>query len=197
MKPDFSKMDGLVPAVVQDSATLEVLMVGFMNEEAFEQTLKDKRVTFWSRSRKRLWQKGETSQSFLDVMDVKLDCDEDTVLVLVRPAGPTCHTGERSCFGQSSRRIGFLGALDRVIRDRQKKMPEGSYTTSLFKDGLEQILAKVEEESEEVVRAAREETLERLTEESGDLLYHWLVLLVEKKVSLEDVMKILEERHKE
>ena len=194
---NFDKLDGLIPAVVQDVATREVLMVGFMNKAALEKTLADKRVTFWSRTKQRLWQKGEESGNFLNVCDIKVDCDQDTILILAKPMGPTCHTGSRTCFGENSRGIGFLGALFDLIQLRKKERPKGSYTTSLFDEGLPKILEKVEEESEEVVRAAREETQERLAEETADLLYHTWVLLAEKNVSLEEVVAVLERRAKE
>jgi len=191
---NFDKLNGLIPAVVQDVATREVLMVGFMNKAALEKTLADQRVTFWSRTKQRLWQKGEESGNFLKVRDIKVDCDQDTILVLAEPMGPTCHTGERTCFGENSRGIGFLGALFDLIQWRKQERPKGSYTTSLFEKGLPEILAKVEEESEEVCRAGREETQERLAEETADLLYHTWVLLAEKKVSLEEVVAVLEKR---
>lgn len=193
---NYDKLNGLIPAVVQDVATREVLMVGFMNKAALEKTLADKRVTFWSRTKQRLWQKGEESGNFLKVRDIKVDCDRDTILVLAEPEGPTCHIGSRTCFGENSRGIGFLGALFTLIQLRKKERPKGSYTTSLFDEGLPKILAKVEEESEEVVRAAREETQERLAEETADLLYHTWVLLAEKEVSLEEVVAVMEKRAK-
>jgi phosphoribosyl-AMP cyclohydrolase / phosphoribosyl-ATP pyrophosphohydrolase len=195
MTIDFKKMGGLVPAVIQDVDSREVLMVGFMNQVALDKTQETGKVTFWSRTKERLWQKGETSGNVLNVVSIKEDCDQDTLLILATPNGPTCHTGERTCFGDNDRGIGFLGALAEVVTDRKKNMPEDSYTTSLFKDGLSQILAKVEEESEEVIRAAREETPQRLAEESGDLLYHLLVLLEEKSVDLNAVMDVLQSRH--
>lgn len=194
---NFEKMNGLVPAVVQDVSTREVLMMGFMNREALVRTLEDGKATFWTRTKNRFWTKGETSGNFLMVEEVRSDCDNDSILVLARPAGPTCHTNERSCFGEKSRGVGFLGKLFDVIQSRKVMMPEGSYTTSLFKGGIEEILAKVEEESEEVIRASREETQARLVEETGDLLYHLMVLLVEKKISLDDVMQLLEMRQAE
>lgn len=194
---DFDKQGGLVPAVVQDAVTRQVLMVGFMNREALEQTIRDQRVTFWSRTKGRLWQKGEESGNFLNVEDLRVDCDNDTLLILARPEGPTCHTGQTSCFGEGAPNdVSFLATLFTLIQARKRDLPEGSYTTSLFKDGLTQIMAKVEEESEEVVRAAREETQQRLREESGDLLYHLFVLLVEKGVTLAEVIEVLEQRHR-
>lgn len=194
MTIDFQKMNGLVPAIVQDVATREVLMLGYMNEEAFEQTQSSGFVTFWSRSKERLWQKGETSGNVLKVCEVRADCDQDAILVLAEPQGPTCHTGIRSCFGEEDLGVGLLSELEAVIRSRKQEMPEGSYTTSLYKEGLPKILEKVEEESDEVIQAAQKEGPERLAEESGDLLYHLMVLLAEQKISLEEVFKVLRKR---
>ena len=193
---NFEKMGGLVPAVVQDVSTREVLMVGFMNKEALRKTLDTKKITFWSRSKQRLWQKGETSGNVLGLVEMRVDCDQDTILVLVRPSGPTCHKGERSCFGEGSRGPGFLGALSDLIMSRKTKASKNSYTVSLFNEGLDKIIEKVEEESAEVVKAARVETKERLAEESGDLLYHLFVLLAEKEVSFDEVIRVLEKRRK-
>jgi phosphoribosyl-ATP pyrophosphohydrolase/phosphoribosyl-AMP cyclohydrolase len=170
-------------------------MVGFMNEEAFEKTKQDQRVTFWSRTKGRLWQKGEESGHFLNVVEMSLDCDEDTLLILAKPEGPTCHTGARSCFSLQSRGIGFLGYLFGLIESRRLERPKGAYTTALFEGGLPAISAKVEEEAEEVVRAAREETDRRVAEEASDVLYHLWVLLAVRNISLKDVVDVLEERH--
>ncbi|MBT5016312.1 bifunctional phosphoribosyl-AMP cyclohydrolase/phosphoribosyl-ATP diphosphatase HisIE [Candidatus Peregrinibacteria bacterium] len=191
---NFEKMKGLIPAVVQDVATREVLMVGFMNEEAYERTRVTSEVWFWSRTKQRLWKKGETSGNVLQVKELWEDCDQDTLLILVEPAGPTCHTGKRSCFGETFRGMGFLGALERCLEARKKDLPSGSYTTSLYKGGVEAILAKVEEESLEVLQAARVETKQRLKEEVADLVYHLGVLLVFQGLSFEDVMEELEKR---
>ena len=205
-KLDFTKCDGLLPAVIQDSDTKAVLMLGFMNEEASKKTIKDGRVTFYSRTKKRLWQKGETSGNFLNVVSISQDCDNDTLLIMVKPVGPTCHTGDYSCFegiekekktldeNSSNCDFAFFKVLFNLIEQRKREMPEGSYTTSLFKDGLDQILAKVEEESDEVIEAAKNETKLRLIEESCDLLYHMMVLLVEKDVGLADIVEELEKR---
>ncbi len=192
---NFKKLNGLIPAVIQDQKTREVLMVGFMNEEALNKTQATQEVWFWSRTKQRLWKKGETSGNVLQVCEMRTDCDEDTLLVLVKPAGPTCHTGRRSCFGEESRGLGFLGALERLLEIRKKELPQNSYTTSLFKGGLSAILDKVEEESAEVIQAARQETKQRLIEESADLFYHLTVLLAQKELSLEDVMQELEKRN--
>lgn len=192
-KIDFEKMGGLIPAIIQDSQSLEVLMLGFMNNEALEKTMADGKVTFFSRSKDRLWQKGESSGNFLNVVDMNVDCDQDTILIMAKPEGPTCHRGERSCFGES--KFDLL-QLFQLISERKKEMPSGSYTTSLFEEGLEKILSKVEEESEEVTRAARFEGKQRLIEESCDLLYHLFVLLSNEEIAMEDISQELKKRHK-
>lgn len=192
---DFKKMDDLVPAVVQDFMTREVLMVGFMNEDALAKTRATGEVWFWSRKRQCLWKKGETSGNYLTVQEIRVDCDEDTVLVLAEPNGPTCHTGARTCFGEEARGPGFLGELERCLCARKKDLPRDSYTASLFKGGDEAILAKVEEESLEVIKAARRETDQRLIEESADLIYHLMVLLTQKGLSINDVSRELEKRN--
>ena len=192
---DFSKLDGLVPAVIQDAQTGAVLMVGFMNDEAYEKTQADEKVTFFSRSKKRLWQKGEESGHYLGVVSIELDCDRDTLLIKANPAGPTCHTGKYSCFDSQAENYDFLQDLSNLITQRKNELPEGSYTTSLFNEGLDQIKAKVEEESAEVVQAATNETNQRLAEESGDLIYHLLVLLAEKGVDYSDVISVLKKRN--
>ncbi|MFA7686188.1 MAG: bifunctional phosphoribosyl-AMP cyclohydrolase/phosphoribosyl-ATP diphosphatase HisIE [Candidatus Gracilibacteria bacterium] len=196
MKLNFKKLNGLVPAIIQDSCTQQVLMLGFMNEEAYKKTLKSRRVTFWSRTKKRLWQKGETSGNFLEVVKIKVDCDNDTLLILAKPNGPTCHTGKYSCFGDKENNTMFLNELFELIKDRKQNMPVDSYTTFLFNRGLNGIIKKVGEESLEVIIAAKSETKKRLIEESGDLLYHLLVLLAEKEVEINDIMKELLKRHK-
>lgn len=194
MSPNFEK-SSLLPAIIQNASTREVLMLGVMNQEAFEKTQATKRVWFYSRSKQRLWQKGETSGNILEVIEIRLDCDADAILVLVQPQGPTCHTLQRSCFGEKTLSVGFLGQLMEVISQRKKDLPQGSYTTQLFRDGLEQIVAKVEEESEEVVRAARTESDQRVAEEAGDLLYHLFVLLAQRGVGIDQVIEVLEGRH--
>ena len=192
-KLDFSKLSGLVPAVVQDAETLQVLMLGFMNKEALEKTLSEGRVTFFSRGKNRLWQKGETSGNFLKVVEIKVDCDSDSLLILAKPEGPTCHTGTESCFGKSK----FdLTQLFKLIKERKMKMPENSYTSSLFSDGLDKIIAKIEEEAGEVVRAAKSEGKQRLVEESCDLFYHLFVLLNNEDITIADIKKELNNRHK-
>ena len=192
-KLDFSKLNGLVPAIVQDVETLQVLMLGFMNKEALEKTLSEGRVTFFSRSRNHLWQKGETSGNFLKVIEIKADCDNDSLLIFAKPEGPTCHTGTESCFGKSE----FdLLQLFKLIKERKRTMSENSYTSSLFSAGLDKIIAKIEEETEEVVRAAKTEGKQRLIEESCDLLYHLFVLLNNKNVTIADIQEELKKRHK-
>lgn len=191
-KLDFSKFNGLVPAVVQDAETLQVLMLGFMNKKALEKTLMDRKVTFFSRSKNRLWQKGETSGNFLKVIEIKTDCDNDSLLILAKPEGPTCHTGNQSCFEKPP----FdLMQLFQLIKERKKTMPENSYTSSLFRAGFDKIIAKIEEESEEVVRAAKSEGKQRLIEESCDLLYHLFVLLNNEDITIADIQEEVKKRH--
>ncbi|MBU4481347.1 bifunctional phosphoribosyl-AMP cyclohydrolase/phosphoribosyl-ATP diphosphatase HisIE, partial [Patescibacteria group bacterium] len=178
---NFQKMGGIIPAIIQDVKTKDVLMLGFMNDEALKRTIKQKRVTFWSRSKKRLWEKGETSGNKLEVVSIKDDCDKDALLVFVKPQGPVCHTGKYSCFGIKKReQLEFLQGLYDLLIERKKVLPKNSYAAFLFKRGLTKILEKVEEESGEVIQAAKKETRARLIEESADLFYHLLVLLVEK-----------------
>ncbi len=194
---DFDKLGGLVPAIVQDAATRQVLMLGFMNREALERTLRDRLATFWSRSRNTIWQKGETSGNTLEVLDIAVDCDTDTLLLTVRPNGPVCHNGTYTCFGEAKlEHDGVLTELQRTIRDRHERMPEGSYTTSLFRDGRPRIAQKVGEEGVEVVIAALAQSDERLVDESADLLYHLLVLLVERGLSFGRVLEVLRRRMK-
>lgn len=181
-------MDGLVPAIVQDSETMQVLMLGFMNEEAYELTLKTGKVTFWSRTEKRLWQKGETSGNFLNVVSVSADCDNDTLLILAKPSGNVCHKGNYSCFGKKKPNLLFINQLFEVLKDRNKNIKKNSYTSDLFKKGLSEIAKKLGEEATETIVAAMCETRERITYESCDLIYHLLVLLVAKKIEIEDVV---------
>jgi phosphoribosyl-ATP pyrophosphohydrolase/phosphoribosyl-AMP cyclohydrolase len=197
MKIDFEKMDGLVPAIIQDSTTKNVLMLGFMNEEAYEKTLATKHVTFWSRTRNTLWTKGETSGHFLNLVDMKIDCDNDTLLVRVNPVGPTCHTGTDTCWGEEneSNPLLFLSELQSFIDKRKQEMPEGSYTTSLFTKGVNKIAQKVGEEALETVIEATNGTDDHLVYEASDLLYHLIVLLTEKGLRIEDVAEELHKRH--
>lgn len=196
MKIDFKKSGGLVPAIVQDADTSVVLMLGYMNEEAYKKTLKSGKVTFFSRSRQTLWTKGETSGNFLLLDKLLLDCDNDTILVKARPTGPVCHTGSDTCFNELNRPNDFLYELEKIVNQRRKVMPEGSYTTHLFKKGINKIAQKVGEEATEVVIEAVDDNRERLLEESADLLYHLIVLLQAKKLTLNDVSDILRKRHK-
>lgn len=195
---DFNKMDGLVPAIIQDATTKNVLMLGFMNEEAYQKTLELKRVTFFSRTKKRLWTKGEESGNFLNVVDIKLDCDNDTLLILVNPEGPVCHKGSDTCWGEKNEAnpLLFLSELQDFIETRYKEMPEGSYTTSLFKDGINRMAQKVGEEALEAVIEACNGTNERLVYEGSDLFYHLVVLLTSKGLRIEDIARELEQRHK-
>jgi len=197
MKPDFSKLDGLIPAVVQDSRTLKVLMVGFMNEEAYLITKKNGKVTFYSRTRKKLWTKGEESGNFLFVNKIINDCDNDTLLIKVKPTGPVCHTGSDTCFDEKNKPgISFLLKLEKIIKKRKKEMPEGSYTTKLFSKGVNKIAKKLGEEAVELVIEAKDENDELFLNEAADLLYHLQVLLVQRKINLEEVVEVLEKRHK-
>lgn len=186
--------DGLIPAVVQDARTREVLTVAYMNQEALQRTVERRETWFWSRSRKELWHKGETSGNLQTVVNVHLDCDEDAVLVEVEPKGPACHTGAYSCFGVEPGIEGVLADLYKLIEQRRELRPEGSYTTYLFNSGLDKILKKVGEEATETVVAAKNPDAGRLTSETADLLYHVIVLLVERGVELEDVIRELKER---
>lgn len=197
MKIDFEKMGGLVPAVIQDVETKNVLMLGFMNKEAYQKTVETGHVTFWSRTRQTLWTKGETSGHFLNLVDMKVDCDNDTLLVKVNPIGPTCHTGTDTCWGESNdmNPLFFLTELQDFINNRKEEMPEGSYTTKLFKDGVNKIAQKVGEEALETVIEATNGNSEHLVYEASDLLYHLLVLLTDKGLRIEDVAAELQKRH--
>ncbi len=193
---DWEKMKGLIPAIIQDSTTGRVLMLGFMNQQALEKTLETRLVTFWSRSRQELWCKGETSQNYLRLQDIRYDCDADTLLVLAEPQGPTCHRGTISCFGEDSEFSGleFLGQLERIIGSRKRELPAHSHTASLFRAGMPAIVAKVAEEAEEVVDSATQER-QRSVDESADLLYHLLVFLAQREITLGEVVKELKRRH--
>ena len=192
---DWKKVNGLVPAIVQESATGTVLMLGYMDEEALKNTLSSKEVWFYSRTKKRLWKKGEESGNVLRVVDIKLDCDNDTLLVRAEPNGATCHTGTVSCFDYELEG-NELQKLFAVIAKRKSEMPEGSYTAKLFSSGLDKISLKVSEEAMEVIHAAQKQTKERLVEETVDLLYHLFVLLAEKNVTLQDVSEEIQKRSK-
>lgn len=197
MNIDFEKMNGLVPAIIQDNTTRNVLMLGYMNREAYEKTLATGKVTFWSRSCNCLWTKGETSGNFLNLVDIKVDCDNDTLLVRVNPTGPACHLGTDTCWGETNdaNPLLFLTELQDFINKRHEEMPEGSYTTSLFKDGLNRMAQKVGEEALEAVIEATNGTNDRLIYEASDMFYHLIVLLTSKGLRIEDIAKELKERH--
>ena len=192
---DFTKGNGLVPVIIQDYATLQVLMLGFMNQEALEQTSKEGKVTFFSRSKNRLWTKGETSGNYLYVKDIQDDCDNDTILIKVNPAGPTCHKGSNSCFGDDTAK-GFLYNLEQIINQRIDDNEPDSYTNKLFKKGINKVAQKVGEEAVELVIESKDNNDELFKNEAADLLYHLLILLKAKGCSLQEIEEVLRERHK-
>ena len=197
MKIDFEKSGGLVPAIIQDANTKNVLMLGYMNKEAYDKTLLTKKVTFWSRSRNCLWTKGETSGNFLHLVSIAIDCDNDTLLVKAIPDGPTCHKGTDTCWGEDNEAnpLLFLEELQNFIDKRHAEMPEGSYTTSLFKDGINRIAQKVGEEALEAVIEATNGSKEKLVYEASDMIYHLIVLLTSKGLRIEDIAAELRKRH--
>ena len=197
MNIDFNKCGGLVTAIIQDATTKVVLMLGYMNEEALKKTQETGLVTFFSRSRQCLWTKGETSGNYLHLVDIKVDCDNDTLLIQATPDGPTCHKGTDTCWGEENKPnpLLFLSELSDFIEKRHEEMPEGSYTTSLFKDGLNRMAQKVGEEALELVIEATNGTNERLIYEGSDMLYHLIVLLTSKGLRIEDMARELMERH--
>lgn len=197
MEIDFGKMGGLVPVVIQDSETMKVLMLGFMDEDAYNKTVETGNVTFYSRSRKCLWTKGETSGNFLNVVSIMNDCDNDTLLIKVVPEGSVCHTGADTCWGEENKAnpLAFLSTLQDFIEKRREEMPEGSYTTSLFKDGINRIAQKVGEEALETVIEAVNGQDDRLVYEASDMFYHLIVLLTEKGLRIERVAEELRDRH--
>ena len=197
MTIDFEKSGGLVPAIIQDATTNNVLMLGYMNEEAYKRTVATGKVTFWSRSRKTLWTKGETSGNYLNLVSISVDCDNDTLLVKVHPEGPVCHKGTDTCWSEENNfnTLLFLSELQDFIEKRHEEMPEGSYTTSLFKDGLNRMAQKVGEEALEAVIEAVNGTDDRLVYEASDMFYHLIVLLTAKGLRIEDVARELLERH--
>ena len=198
MDINFEKMGGLVPAIIQDNVTRKVLMLGFMNKEAYDKTVETGKVTFWSRTRNCLWTKGETSGNFLNVKEILLDCDKDTLLIKAKPDGPVCHTGADTCWNeQNSVDLNFLSYLQDFIDRRYKEMPEGSYTTSLFKSGVNRMAQKVGEEAVETVIEATNGTDDRLIYEASDLIYHLIVLLTSKGHRIEELAAELVKRHKE
>ena len=197
MKIDFEKMGGLVPAIIQDAKTRKVLMLGFMNEEAYDKTIETKKVTFWSRSRQCLWTKGETSGNFLNMVSMQIDCDNETLLIQVNPMGPTCLKGTYTCWGEENdyNPVLFLTELQDFINKRKEEMPEGSYTTALFNKGTKRIAQKVGEEALETVIEAVSGTNEKLVYEASDILYHLIVLHADKGLRIEDVAAELLKRH--
>ena len=196
MKPDFSKYtDGLVPAIVQDAISGKVLMLGFMNEEAFSKTNAEGKITFYSRTKQRLWTKGETSNNFLFVKEILADCDNDTLLIKASPTGPVCHTGADTCFNESNSFFS-LEKLERIIVDRKNNPTDSSYTSSLFAKGINKIAQKVGEEAVELVIESKDDNKEKFLGEAADLLYHYLVLLKARNYKLEDVVNVLAQRHK-
>lgn len=195
---DFSKLNGLIPAIIQDNTTNVVLMLGFMNEEAVAKTEETGQVTFFSRSKNRLWTKGEESGNFLNVVSIAVDCDNDTLLIKVNPVGPVCHTGDDTCWGETNEEsdIQFLEYLQDFIDQRKIEMPEGSYTTSLFQKGTRKITQKVGEEAVETIIGAMANDDENFLYEGADLLYHLIVLLTHKGYRIEDLARELKKRHK-
>ena len=195
---DFEKQGGLIPAVVQDVQTSKVLMVGFMNKEALEQTVAEGKVTFFSRTKNRLWTKGETSNNFLMVKNIIVDCDKDTVLIKAEPVGPVCHTGADTCFNEPNTvdNTLFINQLKEVVKQRKAASPESSYTSSLFHKGINKVAQKVGEEAIELVIEAKDDNKELFLGEAADLLFHYLVLLEAKNYTLDEVLEVLKSRHK-
>ena len=198
MNLNFDKNTGLIPAIIQDAITKNVLMLGYMNQESFDKTLATKKVTFYSRSKQRLWTKGEESGNYLYLVDVKNDCDNDTLLIRVNPQGPTCHKGSDTCWGENNdSSFGFLTKLENVIKQRRENADsESSYVASLFKKGINKIAQKVGEEAVEVVIEAKDDNAELFLNESADLLFHYLILLQAKGYQLNDIVDVLKNRHK-
>ena len=197
MTIDFQKGEGLIPVIIQDSVTRNVLMLGYMNEEAYTKTKTEGKVTFFSRSKNRLWTKGETTGHFLHVVDIKVDCDNDTLLIKVKPDGPTCHTGTDTCWSEvNSGRTFFIEKLANVIKDRKNNPTDASYTASLFRKGINKVAQKVGEEAVEIVIEAKDNNDDLFKGEAADLLYHYLILLEAKNIPLDDVIKVLESRQK-
>ncbi len=191
---DFEKSQGLIPCIVQDANTYRVLMLGYMNQEALDKTLAENRLTFFSRTKQRLWTKGETSGNYLSLVDVTVDCDQDTLLFKVNPAGPTCHTGSDTCFNEKNEETG-LEFLEHIIWERKINPEEGSYTNQLLKSGINKVAQKVGEEAVELVIEAKDDNKELFLNEAADLMYHILVLLAAKESKLEDVLGVLKKRH--
>ncbi|ATL47552.1 bifunctional phosphoribosyl-AMP cyclohydrolase/phosphoribosyl-ATP diphosphatase [Chitinophaga caeni] len=197
LQVDFTKSpDGLVPAIIQDAITGKVLMLGYMNQAALDKTIEDNKVTFFSRSKNRLWTKGEESGHFLHVQNIKLDCDNDSLLIQANPAGPVCHTGSDTCWDESNDSPDFLQKLEKIISDRKNNPSDDSYTSKLFRKGINKVAQKVGEEAVEIVIEAKDDNNELFLNEAADLLFHYLVLLQAKNFTLADVINILKERHK-
>jgi len=196
MTINFDKGNGLVPAIVQDAVTQKVLMLGYMNQDAYDKTVESNKVTFFSRTKNRLWTKGEESGNFLELVGIKNDCDNDTLLIQANPIGPTCHKGTDTCWAEDNdQSYGFLSKLESVITDRKNNPSDESYTSSLFKKGMNKVAQKVGEEAVEVVIEAKDDNDELFLDESADLLYHYLILLQAKGFTLKDVVKVLEGRN--
>lgn len=193
---NFTKLNGLIPCIVQDANTNVVLMLGFMNGDAFNKTITEKRVTFYSRSKQRLWTKGETSGNYLELVDIVKDCDEDTLLIKAKPKGPSCHTGADTCFNEKNEAKG-ISFLEDIIADRKKNPKSGSYTNTLFESGINKIAQKVGEESIELVIEAKDNNKDLFVNEAADLMYHYLVLLAAKGIRLSEIEGVLRQRHKE
>lgn len=191
---NFQKLNGLIPCIVQDASTHTVLMLGFMNKEAYERTIQEKKVTFYSRSKKRLWTKGETSGNYLEVVEILIDCDQDTLLIKANPKGPVCHLGHDTCFNEANNQWD-LNSLEQVVKDRQANPTENSYTAKLFQSGINKIAQKVGEEVVELIIEAKDNNKELFLNEAADLMYHYLVLLSAKGYSLKDVQGVLKKRH--
>ena len=196
MQVDFNKYsDGLAPAIIQDAISNKVLMLGFMSEAALEKTKSIKKVTFFSRSKQRLWTKGEESGNFLDIVEILIDCDMDTILIKANPAGPVCHTGADTCFNEINAADSFLPGLEKIISSRKNNPTESSYTSSLFAKGINKIAQKVGEEAVELVIEAKDDNADLFKEEAADLLFHYLILLQAKRFKLNDVIQVLRNRH--
>jgi len=194
--PDFNKLDGLIPAIIQDHSTGMVLMLGFMNDEAYKKTCNEGFVTFYSRTKERLWTKGEESGNHLKVVEIKLDCDGDTALISVIPEGPVCHTGTISCFGEGKGfPLQFLPELQDILKSRKKNKPQGSYTAELFRSGTNAIAQKLGEEAIELIIESKEKDNTRFLDEAADLLFHFIILLVDRGYDLTDVAEVLQKRH--
>ena len=197
MKPDFTKSaDGLIPVIIQDYKTQKVLMLAYMNAKSLERTQEEKRVTFFSRYKNRLWTKGEESGNFLNVQEIKIDCDNDTMLIKVNPSGPVCHTGTDTCFNEKNISENFLEKLENIISERKSNPSDKSYTSSLFSKGINAIAQKVGEEATELIIEAKDNDKEKFINEAADLLFHYLVLLEAKEVKLQDVIEVLKQRNK-